>query len=174
MLERLRSLFSRRPEAPPELPEILLRPIGVVRNSVTDTGFRDWSEVVSRIVLRPELEGALLGLESYSHLYVLFWPHHVPEEVRGSKLQLHPMDDPQYPLQGILATRSQIRFNPICLTVVPLLGVKGNTIRVRGLDAVDGSPVLDIKPYISQYDAVTGARVPDWVLEKVKPQPQGG
>ena len=72
----------------------------------------------------------------------------MPPEVRGSKPTLHPMDDPANPLQGVLATRTQIRFNPILVSVVRLLKVEGNVLRVKGLDAVDGSPVLDVKPYI--------------------------
>lgn len=165
MLERIRRLFSRLPE---ELPEITLRPIGVVRNGVRETRPFGWEEVTSRILLRPELADALLGLEGYSHIFVLFWPHRVPAEVRGSKHRLHPLDDPQNPLQGVLATRSQIRFNPICLTAVPLLGVKGNVLWVRGLDAVDGTPVLDVKPYIPYYDAIPDGRVPDWVRQRAE------
>ncbi|HEU4760615.1 MAG TPA: tRNA (N6-threonylcarbamoyladenosine(37)-N6)-methyltransferase TrmO [Dehalococcoidia bacterium] len=172
MLERIRRLLSRWPvgavREPPlqELPSVTLRPIGVVRNGVRDTAQRDWREVTSRIVVRPELADALLGLDSYSHVFVLFWPHRVPESVRGAKHRLHPLDDPQYPLQGVLATRSQIRFNPVLVTAVPLLGVKGNVLRVRGLDAIDGTPVLDIKPYIPYYDSLPEAKVPPWVIER--------
>jgi tRNA-Thr(GGU) m(6)t(6)A37 methyltransferase TsaA len=114
-------------------------------------------------VIRPDLEDALLGLETYSHIKVLFWPHLVSEEVRGSKHRLHPRDDPANPLQGILATRSQIRFNPILVTAVKLVGVKGNEIRVRGLDAIDGTPVLDVKPYIPPFDSVPDATLPAWI-----------
>jgi tRNA-Thr(GGU) m(6)t(6)A37 methyltransferase TsaA len=121
-------------------------------------------------VLRRELAEALLGLDGYSHIHVLFWPHQIPEEVRGSKPQLHPMDDPANPLQGILATRSQIRFNPILSSVVPLLKVKGNVLEVRGLDAVDGSPVLDVKPYVPHHDSIPEASVAQWVTERI----QGG
>ena len=165
MLERLRRLFSRPMELPP-LAEITLHPIGVVMNGVRETRPNGWEEVVSRVAIRPDLEDTLLGLDGYSHVFVLFWPHHVPEDVRGSKHRLHPLDDPQNPLQGILATRSQIRFNPILVTVVPLLEVRGNVLRVRGLDALDGTPVLDVKPYIPHYDAVPDAHVPQWVQQR--------
>ena len=67
------------------------------------------------------------------------------------------------PLQGVLATRSQIRFNPILVTSVRLLGVKGNVLRVKGLDAIDGTPVLDVKPYIPRFDSVPEAMTPEWV-----------
>ncbi len=145
-----------------------MRPIGVVHNRVKKPMPTGWEDVKSRIVLRPELAEALLGLDTYSHLYVLFWPHQIPDEVRGSKPRLHPLDDPANPLQGVLATRSQIRFNPILASVVPLLKVDGNVLHVRGLDAVDGSPVLDLKPYIPQIDCVSEARVPQWIAERAR------
>ena len=163
MLKRIRKLFSRRPEPVPHLPDVTLQPIGVVRNGVSEPPPEGWQDVVSRIVIRPELADALLGIEGWSHITVLFWPHLVPEDVRGSKHRLHPRDDPQNPLSGVLATRSQIRFNPVLTTSVPLLSVKGNVLRVKGLDALDGSPVLDIKPYIPRFDSVPDARMPDWI-----------
>jgi len=169
MLDRLRRLLSRSQEPPP-LADITLRPIGVVRNRVKEPTSHGWEEVTSRVVLRRELAAALLGLDSYSHVYVLFWPHQIPEEIRGSKPRLHPLDDPANPLQGVLATRSQIRFNPILASAVPLLKVKGNVLHVRGLDAVDGSPVLDVKPYIPHHDSIPEARVAQWVDERF----QGG
>ncbi len=64
---------------------------------------------------------------------------------------------------GVLATRSQIRPNPLLVTPVPLLAVNGNVLKVRGLDAIDGSPVLDVKPYLPYYDSVADARLPKWV-----------
>ena len=160
----IRRLFQRPASEIPALPQITLRPIGVVRNAVKEPqppGF-DWSAVKSRIVIRPDVVDSLLGLDSYSHVKVLFWPHLVPTEVIGSKHRLHPRDDPENPLQGILATRSQIRFNPILVTAVPLLSVKADTVRVRGLDAIDGTPVLDIKPYFPHFDSIPDARVAEW------------
>ncbi len=165
MLDRLRRLFSREPELPP-LTDITLRPIGIVRNRIKEPMPGGWDKVNSRIELRPELAEALLGLDGYSHIYVLFWPHQIPNEVRGSKPRLHPLDDPANPLQGVLATRSQIRFNPILASVVPLLKVEGSVLHVRGLDAVDGSPVLDVKPYIQYFDCIPEAKVPQWVMER--------
>jgi tRNA (adenine37-N6)-methyltransferase len=166
-----RRILRRPPEQFPELSEITLLPIGVVRNSIKEPqppGF-DWDTVITRVVIRPELEDGLLGLDTYSHLKVLFWPHLVPPEVIGSKHRLHPRDDPQNPLQGILATRSQIRFNPILVTAVPLLSIKGNVLSVRGLDAVNGTPILDIKPYLPHFDSVPEARVPGWVTGMPEP-----
>jgi tRNA-Thr(GGU) m(6)t(6)A37 methyltransferase TsaA len=163
MLQRLRRLFAPKPQPVPDLPPVTLRPIGVVRNRVAEPAPEGWRDTVSRIVIRPELADALLGLDGWSHILVLFWPHRIPPEVIGSKHQLHPRDDPANPLQGVLATRSQIRFNPVLVTAVRLLKVKGNVLKVKGLDAIDGTPVLDIKPYVPAFDSVPEARVPEWV-----------
>jgi tRNA-Thr(GGU) m(6)t(6)A37 methyltransferase TsaA len=164
LLDRARRLFSKAPEPFPDLDPVGIWPIGVVRNGITDTGdLGDASELESNILIRPELEPALLGLDGWSNIQVLFWPHLVPEDVRGSKMQLHPRDDPENPLQGVLATRAQIRFNPILCTAVRLLSIKKNVLRVRGLDAIDGTPVLDIKPYVPRFDSVPDATMPEWV-----------
>jgi len=160
----IRSLFRRKPAPFPELADVTLRPIGYVRNKVKATKTH-WSKVDSVIVLKPELEPMLLNLGGYSQLLVVFWPHQVPDDVRGSKPQLHPGDDEKYPLMGVLATRSQIRPNPVLVTPVRLLAIKGNKLKVRGLDAIDGTPVLDIKPYLPFYDSIADAKVPDWVAE---------
>ena len=174
MLDRLRRVFSRPEEPTADLQPINLTPIGVVRNAVKDTdGLGHAEELESRIVLRPELADALFGLDTWSHLLVLFWPHNLPDDVRGSKHRLHPRDDPENPLQGVLATRSQIRFNPILVTAVRLLGVKGNVVRVRGLDAIDGTPVLDIKPYVPRFDSVPDARMPEWVTRATEDTEHG-
>lgn len=166
MLDRFKRLVGHGEEPFPELPEITLRPIGVVSNGKTEPPKDGWDDVVSRVVIRPELEDALLGLDGWSHVIVLFWPHLVPDDMRGSKHQLHPRDDPENPLQGVLATRAQIRFNPILSTAVRLLEVKGNVLKVRGLDALDGTPVLDVKPYIPRFDSVPDATMPEWVTER--------
>jgi tRNA-Thr(GGU) m(6)t(6)A37 methyltransferase TsaA len=165
MLDRVRRAFRKETEAFPELPDVKVTPIGVVRNRIKETMADGWAEVESRIVLRPDLAPMLLNLGDYSHVIVVFWPHNVPDDVRGSKPQLHPRDDPQNPLMGVLATRSQIRPNPVLVSPVRLLEVKENVLKVRGLDAIDGTPVLDVKPYLPFYDSIADARVPKWVEE---------
>ncbi len=165
MLDRFRRAVKRTPEPYPDLPDVTLRPIGYVRSRIKETMPDGWADVESRIVIRPDLEPMLLNIGEYSHIIVVFWPHLVPDDVRGSKPQLHPRDDDKNPLMGVLATRSQIRPNPVLTSPVPLLEVKGNVLRVRGLDAIDGTPVLDIKPYLPHYDSISDARVPGWVAE---------
>jgi len=144
--------------------DAVFRPIGVVRNAVKDSQMYGWESVESRIVVLGELADALDGLEGFSHVIVLFWIDRVPEGERGAT-RIHPMGDPTLPLLGVLATRTQLRPNPIGMSIVPLLSRKGNELRVRGLDAIDGTPVLDIKPYIPHYDSVPQATIPAWADE---------
>jgi tRNA (adenine37-N6)-methyltransferase len=176
VLARVRRLLQRPREDAPDLPPVTVEPIGVVRNDipVPQAYDFDWRKVESRIIVRPELTDALLGLDGYSHAFVLFWPHQVPDDVRGSKPQLHPLDDERNPLQGILATRSQIRFNPVLVTAAQLLAVNGNVVRVSGLDAVNGSPVLDIKPYIAYFDSVPEATIPAWLATAAERRREAG
>lgn len=141
--------------------EICFRPIGVVRNGITETSEQCWEESISEIALRADLLPALKGIEDFSHLVVIFCFHRRPAD--GVELQVHPERREDMPLVGVLATRSPTRPNPIGMTVVELLGREENILRVRGLDAFDGSPVLDIKPYLPRGDRVETSRVPEWL-----------
>ena len=139
---------------------ITLQSIGVVRNGESDAARLDWSRVRSQIVLTEGLADALLGLADYSHVIVVGWLHELPEAMRGRR-QAYPSGDERYPLQGALALRGA-RPNPLSVTVCRLLTIEGATIEVEGLDLVDGTPVLDVKPYIAAYDAVPKASIPKW------------
>jgi len=139
---------------------ITLRPIGVVRNGETDAARVDWSRVRSRIVLAEGLAEALLGLPDYSHVIVVGWLHELPEAMRERR-QAYPSGDDRYPLQGALALRGA-RPNPLSVTVCRLLKIDVGTIEVEDLDLIDGTPVLDVKPYIAAYDAVPKASIPRW------------
>jgi len=165
MMERIwRSVRGRGGAAHEEMPNAVFSPVGVVRNAVKESQMFGWENVESRIVVRRKLVDALDGLEGYSHVIVLFWIDRVPEEERGLT-RLHPMGDAALPLLGVFATRTQLRPNPIGVSIVPLLARKGNELRVRGLDAIDGTPVLDVKPYIPHYDSVPQATIPAWASE---------
>lgn len=144
---------------------VSMRPIGVVRNAERELSSQDWREVRSDLIFRDELMGALDGLEMWSHIIVVYAFHRLPEEHLG-KTHILPMDDPRNPVQGILATRSQLRPNPIGVSVVLLLRRRRNILRVRGLDALDGTPILDVKPYVPGYDDVPEVRVPDWFARR--------
>ena len=123
-----------------------------------------WEAIVSRIILRPDLSEAVVGLDGYSHLLVLFWLHLVPVRDESTRTLLPLAGDAGISGQGVLATRSQQRPNPIGTTVVSQLSSEENILRVRGLDAIDGTPVLDVKPYIPHYDSVANARLPRWAV----------
>ncbi|MGE3856560.1 MAG: SAM-dependent methyltransferase [Dehalococcoidia bacterium] len=141
---------------------ITLTPIGRVISAEREPARQDWSRVRSEVVLdgAPDLDAALLGLRDYSHVIVVGWLDQIPEALRERR-QAYPSGDDRYPLQGALALRGA-RPNPISVTVCRLLGIEGATLRLEGLDLVDGTPVLDVKPYIAFYDAEPKATLPKW------------
>ena len=146
-----------------KLPPMNLKAIGVVRNEIkeTPTGQDWWAGLVSEIVIDSSLTEALDGLEEFSHIIVLCWMHRVTEtEV---PLKVHPMRRQNLPLVGLFATRSPNRPNQIGKATIRLLERKGNILKVEGLDALDGTPVIDIKPYIPGYDSADDAKVPQWI-----------
>ncbi|MBN1220483.1 MAG: tRNA (N6-threonylcarbamoyladenosine(37)-N6)-methyltransferase TrmO [Anaerolineae bacterium] len=133
---------------------ITLLPIGVVRSKyTTNTPSEELRDHSAQIVVQPELEAGLMGLEVDADILVLFYLHLIePEEV---ELQLHPRHNPENPLRGVFATRSQFRPNPIGASVVRIQTIEANIITVTGLDALDGTPVIDLKPYAPFFDANT-------------------
>lgn len=137
-----------------------IEPIGLVENGERDAGRQDWRRVRSTIRLRDGLGEALLGLDGYSHVIVLGWLHEWPAEHRERR-RSYPSGDASLPLQGAFALRGS-RPNPITVTVCRLVGIEGDTFTVEGLDLIDGTPVLDVKPYIAFYDAVPKATIPRW------------
>jgi len=146
-----------------KLPSMSLRPIGVVRNENTQPPQPDEGKAVSEIVVDVSLTEALDGLEGFSHIIVLYWMHQAPLVKPPTKV--HPMGKREFPLVGLFVTRSPHRPNPVGVTTVRLLQRRGNILRVEGLDAFDGTPVIDIKPYIRGYDSVTDAKVPQWLTK---------
>jgi tRNA-Thr(GGU) m(6)t(6)A37 methyltransferase TsaA len=142
--------------------KIILNPIGFVKTNAVGDEVKD-KALISRIVLRDELVDGLSGISDFSHLFVLFYLDHISEEQR-KMLKVHPRGRVDLPLTGVFAVRSMLRPNPIGLTVVELVGVDGNVLTVKGLDAFDGTPVLDVKPY-DQWDVIEDPKVPDWWLK---------
>jgi len=140
---------------------LVVEPIGWVRNTISDSQDVTWEEIESQVVIEERFSEALEGLEEFSHIIVLFWLHRKKREPPPLKIRPEMRED--MPLVGILATRAPVRPNSIGLTVVELLERQGNTLHVRGLDAYDGTPVLDIKPYLPRGDSVEKARVAPWV-----------
>lgn len=141
---------------------IHLKIIGRVRNSVRKKKRDGWESLISEIILDRGYEEALEGVENYSHLFVLFWLSRVPRRLKRGPMKIHPKSRPDLPLVGVFATRTQYRPNPIGLTLVQLLGKKRNVLRVKGLDAMNGTPVLDIKPISPRTEFPCKTRVPAW------------
>jgi tRNA-Thr(GGU) m(6)t(6)A37 methyltransferase TsaA len=141
---------------------ITFRPIAWVYNQVAGARYTDWADVISDIVLDERLVDALDGIEEYSHIMVLFYISGVTRKQRAIR-RLHPRDRLDVPLVGVFATRTQYRPNPIAVTVVRLLERQGNRLRVSGLDAYNGTPVLDIKAYTPDADLASEVRIPDWL-----------
>jgi len=145
-----------------QLPGMNLKAIGIVRNEIKQPIRHGWGKIVSDIVVDSNLTEALDGLDECSHLIVLYWMHRLPAG-RSLPLKVHPMGKPELPLVGRFATRSPSRPNPVGQATVKLLERRGNILKVKGLDAIDGTPVIDIKPYIPKYDSATDAKAPPWM-----------
>ena len=118
-------------------------PIGFVHRQNSDEDIND-RDLISRIAINKEYSDGLAGIEEWSHLYVIYWMDRILEE---KKTLLCPGNDSDIPTVGIFATRAPVRPNPLGLTLVELMSRKENVLVVKGLDALDGTPVLDIKPY---------------------------
>ena len=143
-------------------------PIGVVRCAVAAPVDEAWGAVESTIVLDPQLRPGLRGLEGFSHLIVVTFLHGATFDP-ARHLVRRPRGLAELPELGIFAQRAKDRPNPLGVTCVTLLGVDAEGPRVRGLDAIDGTPVLDLKPYFPHFDLPGGpeakalVRVPPWV-----------
>ena len=117
---------------------------------------------ICELVIDPALAELLDGIEAFSHVLVLFWPH-LLDPARRNLRKVHPMGRKDMPLQGIFATCSPARPNPVLVSAVPLVARKGNILEVKGLEAVDGSPIIDVKPYSKSYLQVNGLKMPAWM-----------
>ncbi len=163
-------------------PEIHIKPVGTIRNDTLnpsllagDNGLNrnesgisaiegmsgDYDQV-SEIILADDMTDLLDGIEAYSHLIVLYWGHQVPQSGRMLK-KIHPAGLTRYAKQGIYATYSPARPNPVLMTVVRLLTKDKNRLYVSGLDAIHESPVLDIKPYVPSIFPQDDVIIPDWM-----------
>lgn len=140
--------------------EIKLNPIGFVKNKIMQSRFGNFADEISEIVLNKKFTEGLDGIEDYSHIIVVYWLHkartcdihHIPQGKIG-----------RVPEVGIFACRCVNRPNPIGITTVKLLERKENKIKVKGLDVLNGTPVIDVKPYWPQYDKVKNEKIPKWV-----------
>lgn len=142
--------------------DIEIRSIGTVKNKVIKPQDARLNKIVSEIVIKKEYQQALDCIHGFSHIVVLYWMSRISMAKR-LVLKIHPRDRRDLPLVGVFATRSQMRPNPIGLTTVKLLECHNNVLKVIGLDAINGTPVLDIKPYIPRHDSPSRVKTPSWV-----------
>jgi len=119
-------------------------------------------EEASKIRIFPEFCAGLKDLENFSHIIVLYWFHLRDNEKERKTLKVIPRRHPGALEVGVFSCRSPSRPNPIGLCVVELVRIEDCTLTVKGLDAMDGSPIIDIKPYIPRAESVPNARVPEW------------
>ena len=147
--------------------KIDLAPIGRVVSEVKSARDEHWGEVVAEVLLdASQFEPAALeGLAEFSHVEILFCFDQVAEASVETR-QRHPRNNPKWPKTGIFAQRGRTRPNRIGATICEIMGVSGLSLRVRGLDAFDGSPVLDIKPVMAEFlPEKTSVRQPQWSRE---------
>jgi tRNA-Thr(GGU) m(6)t(6)A37 methyltransferase TsaA len=139
------------PETQPE--KVVYTPIGVVASSFSEPGDpKAMRNAKSTLILDEKYVGALDGLDRFRYLLVIYHIHRSP----GYRERVHPMGDQSASERGVLATRSPCRPNPIGITVAEILTIEGNKIRVTGLDALNGTPIHDIKPYEEHFDSPVG------------------
>ena len=163
-------------------PEMILNPIGKLVSSLTTPSLRAAKNglepdslhrnlkkehekiqgLVSQIHICEASTNRLKGIEAFSHILVLYWPHLIDPEKRKLE-QVHPMGKKDIEKQGIFATCSPARPNPILVSAVRLNERRGNILMVQGLEAVNNSPVIDIKPYSPHYLVIKDLKVPDWM-----------
>ena len=147
--------------------EITLRSIATTGNSRKEAIDDNWGDITSEITLEPHIPSeAFEGIESFSHLEIIFYF----DKVDDTKVVFsgHPRGNPDYPLMGIFCQRKKDRPNKIGLCTVQLLARNGRSIKVKGLDAIDGTPVLDIKPVFKEFLPSKEVLQPEWVSDLMK------
>jgi len=129
---------------------IVLSPIGHVEGRFDESApVEEMRQYPSRLVVRQDLADGLDGLAEGDRILVLFYF----DQADGYLLRRHPRGDVSRPIRGVFALRSQHRPNPIGATVVRIESIENNVLQVTGLDALNGTPLLDIKPYVEMFDA---------------------
>ncbi|MDV3425801.1 MAG: tRNA (N6-threonylcarbamoyladenosine(37)-N6)-methyltransferase TrmO [Bacillota bacterium] len=140
-----------------ESKSITLKPVGIVKSAIKKSKIMPLGGVTAQIEVFPHYKKALDRIEESSHLWILSWLHKAPRNMlKVIPMKINPLADEF----GVFAIRCPARPNPIALTLVKLEKVEENILYVTGLDAIDGTPVLDIKPYYKS-DIVLSFRSPD-------------
>ena len=140
-----------------------IEPVGIVRSPVTEALDERWGDVVAEIHVRPELAPGLKGVEQWSHVMVVYLMHEASFDLAGDLVH-RPRGRADMPELGVFAQRDRVRPNGIGVSAAEIISVADAVLTVRRLDAIDGTPVLDIKPWADVYDNVSGALTPIWFL----------
>lgn len=147
---------------------IELSPIGFVKNNRIEIEDDNWSEIISEIVLGDDIiTESLIGIEEFSHLQIIFYMDKVKDEKAEAKFR-HPRNNTNLPKLGTFAQRNKSRPNKLGLTTVALIERIGRKIIVKNLDAINGTPVLDIKPVMKEFQPQQEIRQPKWTREIMK------
>lgn len=133
--------------------EFKVHPIG----RVLKTGHKTALEIL------PAYQDALLGLDGFSHVIVIYWFDRNDTPEKRSILRVYPRRDKRNPLRGVFATRSPVRPNLLGLSTCRIKSVENGRVIVESIDAFNGTPIIDLKPFIPGNDCVPGAEVPNWV-----------
>ena len=147
--------------------EIVFKPIGFVVSKfknpkditlVCEKGIK--AKIISKIIIYKEFEKGLKGLEKFSYIFIIYFLN----KINTTELLTHPgpLSIKDLPKVGVFASRSQHRPNPVALKLVKLIKIKKNELYVQGLDAINNSPVLDVKPYIPGFDKPEKVKTANW------------
>lgn len=145
----------------------LVKQIGIVHSLVNEKAYTGWGEVTSEIHLEREYQEGLLGLEEYSHAIVIFYMDQFHSGEAKSMIK-RPRDRADMQEVGVFSQRTKYRPNPIGVSVVEIKKIEKSIMTVKGLDANNNTPILDIKPYISEFDARHNTYVPQWMKGLMK------
>ncbi|MCF8067104.1 MAG: tRNA (N6-threonylcarbamoyladenosine(37)-N6)-methyltransferase TrmO [Desulfobacterales bacterium] len=168
-------------------PEMNLVPVGLVKSPIKTPSIKiskdnlelkpsveelkklqkEIDNTISEILIFKKWEPLLKGIDGFSHILVLYWPHLIDPEKRKLE-QVHPMGREEIPIQGIFATCSPARPNPVLVSAVQLIRQEKNKLIVKGFEAVDNSPIIDIKPYSVHYMKKENLRFPKWMRKIYK------
>ncbi|WJE50875.1 tRNA (N6-threonylcarbamoyladenosine(37)-N6)-methyltransferase TrmO [Bacillus cereus] len=141
--------------------------IGEVDSSIDEKVYSNWGGVISNLRIYPEYIEGLTGLDEYSHAIIIFYMNDFKEENEKSWIR-KPRGLSDFDEKGCFAQRTKHRPNPLGITTVKILAIEDNVITVKGLDANDHTAILDIKPYIVEFDVRNNVRVPSWMGELMK------
>lgn len=147
--------------------DFIFKKIATVQSARSEAIDDGWASINAQIVLEDDLPvESLAGIEAFSHLEIIYCFHKVA--AGDVVLAGHPRGNPSYPLTGIFAQRKKDRPNAIGLCTIELIRKEGRTLTVKYLDAIDGTPVLDIKPVMKEFEPLGDIRQPEWATDLMK------